>query len=60
MTANGYGLAYAVGNEHLRWCITTTNGKAKEFKANLIWAADEVMKVMESAKAKEGESKAKL
>lgn len=61
VTADGWGLSYSIGEHFLRWGIMTNNGKADELKKNLIWAADELRRMMDSAaKQKSGDSKAKL
>jgi carnitine O-acetyltransferase len=52
-------LSYSIGNDYLRWVITSTNGNVVEFKKHLEWAAREVGRMMESAKGAE-EVKAKL
>lgn len=57
--ADGFGLSYSISDHYLRWAIMTTTGKAEELKSSLIWASDEVKRMMDAAAAKEG-TKAKL
>ncbi|CED84561.1 Carnitine O-acyltransferase CRAT [Phaffia rhodozyma] len=58
---DGYGLAYSVGDNFLRWIITARKDmKAKEYKECLIWACEEVRELMERAEGSAEQGKAKL
>jgi carnitine O-acetyltransferase len=64
---DGYGLSYSIGDDYLRWSITSKksdNGKelrTKELKHHLADAATDVRRMMERAKkAKEEGGKPKL
>ena len=57
---DGYGLSYTIGDEYIRWTITSLKRHTKEFKHYLAEAATETREMMEqAAKASEG-GKAKL
>lgn len=61
VVAEGFGLSYSISGKYLRWNIMTTTGKADQLKESLIWAADELAKVMDRASKSEGAGdKAKL
>lgn len=55
----GFGLSYSISDHYLRWGIMTTTGKADEMKESLIWAANEIRRMMDSA-AKSEAGKVKL
>lgn len=61
---DGYGLAYAVNNDSLRFTVTSLNRSTDKFVHYLQEAATEVRQVMESGlkqlEAEEGKEKAKL
>jgi len=56
---DGFGLAYAIGNDYLRWTITSVRKDGPELKHHLAEAASEVRHMMEAATKAETE-KAKL
>ena len=62
---DGYGLSYSIGDEYIRWTITSFKRRTKELKHYLAEAATETREMMEqaakeqAAKASEG-GKAKL
>ena len=56
---DGYGLAYAIGDNYLRWTITSLKRRTQELKRHLEEAALETRDMMERA-AKAEASKAKL
>ena len=47
---DGYGLAYAIGDDYIRWTITTLEKDAAELKRHLTEAANEVKKMLEASK----------
>lgn len=49
---DGYGLSYAIGDDNIRWCVTTKNGDAEQFAKALESAAEEVRAMMERAAGK--------
>ena len=51
---DGFGLAYSVNNESLRFCICTTTGRARELAHYIAEAATEVKQAMEVAVEDEG------
>ncbi|THH31476.1 hypothetical protein EUX98_g2726 [Antrodiella citrinella] len=63
---DGYGLSYSIGDNHIRWTITSMKRQTKELKHYLAEAATEIKEMMERAAkaeaAKDGQSqpKAKL
>lgn len=59
VVSEGFGLSYSISDHYLRWGIMTTTGKANEMKESLIWAANEIRRMMDSA-AKSEAGKAKL
>ena len=56
---DGYGLSYSIGDEYIRWTITSLKRRTQEFKQHLEDAANETRDMMERA-AKLESSKAKL
>jgi len=50
---DGYGLAYAIGDNYLRWTITSLKRNNEEMKSALEWAANEMRGMMERAQAAE-------
>lgn len=61
VTADGFGLAYSIQENNLRWTITSTNGQTEEMKHYLAEAAEEVRNVVERGMKEEqgGEQPAK-
>ncbi|KAI0074058.1 acyltransferase ChoActase/COT/CPT [Panus rudis PR-1116 ss-1] len=62
---DGYGLSYSIGDDYIRWTITSLKRRTAEFKHYLAEAATETRIMMEKAaaaeaKKQEGEAKAKL
>ncbi|EJD50699.1 acyltransferase ChoActase/COT/CPT [Auricularia subglabra TFB-10046 SS5] len=55
---DGYGLSYAIGDNYLRWTITSLKRNTEELKKALEWAANETRAMME--RAPKPESKPKL
>ncbi|KZT34375.1 acyltransferase ChoActase/COT/CPT [Sistotremastrum suecicum HHB10207 ss-3] len=45
---DGYGLAYAIGDDHLRWTITSLKRDTAKLRDALEWAADETRKMAEA------------
>ncbi|KEI42175.1 uncharacterized protein L969DRAFT_84046 [Mixia osmundae IAM 14324] len=56
---DGYGLAYSVNNNTLRFCITSMTGDVERLRYFIAEAATEVMETMQEA-IEEGEGRAKL
>lgn len=46
---DGYGLAYAIGDNHLRWTITSLKRDTAKLRDALEEAADETRKMAEAA-----------
>jgi carnitine O-acetyltransferase len=46
---DGYGLSYAIGDNEIRWCVTTKNNDAEKFGKALSDAAEEIQAMMERA-----------
>ncbi|KAI0373868.1 acyltransferase ChoActase/COT/CPT [Pilatotrama ljubarskyi] len=60
---DGYGLSYSIGDDYIRWTITSLKRRTAELKRNLEEAADETLEMMKRAAAAEGKNggkKAKL
>ncbi|KZT11861.1 acyltransferase ChoActase/COT/CPT [Laetiporus sulphureus 93-53] len=62
---DGYGLSYSIGDDYIRWTITSLKRRTAELKRYLAEAATETRQMMDraavaEAKKKEGEVKAKL
>ena len=61
MVPDGYGLSYSIGDEYIRWTITSLKLKTAELKHYLAEAATETRQMMEraaaAAEAKEGKAK---
>jgi carnitine O-acetyltransferase len=61
---DGYGLSYSIGDDNIRWTITSMKGDTLKLKHYLAEAATETRQMMERAAAREkkmeGEGKAKL
>ena len=55
---DGYGLSYAIGDDHVRWTITSLKRRTAELKHYLAEAATETRQMMERASS--AESKPKL
>lgn len=49
---DGYGLSYAIGDDSIRWCVTTKNGDAEAFGKAIEDAAEEVRGMMQRAAEK--------
>lgn len=56
---DGYGLSYSIGDDYIRWTITSLKRRTQEFKQALLDAALETRDMMERA-AKAEASKPKL
>ena len=56
---DGYGLSYSIGDDYIRWTITSLKLGTDEFKRCLAEAATETRQMMERAKRMEG-TKTKL
>jgi carnitine O-acetyltransferase len=56
---DGYGLSYSIGDDHIRWTITSLKLNTDEFKRCLAVAAMETRQMMERARLAEG-TKTKL
>ncbi|CAL1713055.1 unnamed protein product [Somion occarium] len=52
---DGYGLSYSIGDEYIRWTITSLKRRTAELKRYLAEAADETKAVMERAAAAEAQ-----
>jgi carnitine O-acetyltransferase len=57
---DGYGLAYSIGNDYIRWTITSLKRRTVDLKHYLAEAATETRRMMEQAEKKREEGKAKL
>ena len=58
---DGYGLSYSIGDNYIRWTITSTKRQTAELKHYLAEAATEIKEMMEKAAAAEAAApKAKL
>jgi carnitine O-acetyltransferase len=60
---DGYGLSYSIGNDYIRWTITSSKRRTEVLKHYLAEAATEVKHMLEAAEKKEGgrtEAKTKL
>ncbi len=55
---DGYGLSYSIGDEYIRWTITSLRKDTKQLKYYLAEAATETRQVMERAAAAEAKKKA--
>lgn len=65
MVPDGYGLSYSIGDNYIRWTVTSLKRGSKELAHYLAEAATEVRDMMEAArkldeKKEAGEGKAKL
>lgn len=49
---DGYGLSYAIGDNDVRWCVTTKNNDAEKFGKALESAAEEIRGMMDRAAGK--------
>jgi carnitine O-acetyltransferase len=49
---DGYGLSYAIGDNDVRWCVTTKNNDAEKFGKALESAAEEIRAMMDRAAGK--------
>ena len=59
MVPDGYGLSYSIGDNYIRWTITSLKRRTQELKQALLDAALETRDMMERA-AKADASKPKL
>jgi carnitine O-acetyltransferase len=50
---DGYGLSYSIGNDYIRWTITSLKRRTAELKHHLAKAATEVKHMMERAEKAE-------
>jgi carnitine O-acetyltransferase len=58
---DGYGLSYSIGDDYIRWTITSRRLQTGDLRHHIADAATDVRKMMErAAKAQEGDTKAKL
>ncbi|KAG6875761.1 hypothetical protein C0992_002501 [Termitomyces sp. T32_za158] len=57
---DGYGLSYAIGDEYIRWTITSIKRRTEAFKHYLAEAATEIRDMMEAAKKADAEQQGKL
>ena len=49
VVSDGYGLSYAIGDNDVRWCVTTKNNDAKEFGQAIVKAAEDMLAMAERA-----------
>ena len=54
---DGYGLSYSIGDNYIRWTITSLKRRTAELKHYLAEAATETREVMERAAAVEAKKK---
>lgn len=57
---DGYGLSYAIGDDYIRWTITSLRRNTADLKHYLAEAATETRAMMERAAAAEKKVEAKL
>lgn len=60
---DGYGLSYSIGDNYIRWTITSMKRRSLELKRNLAEAAAETREMMELAREleqKDAKAKARL
>ena len=57
---DGYGLSYSIGENHIRWTITSLKRRTKELGHYLAEAATETRELMESAATAQHKEAAKL
>ena len=50
---DGYGLSYSIGNDYIRWTVTSLKRRTAELKHYLAEAATETREMMERAAAAE-------
>jgi carnitine O-acetyltransferase len=50
---DGYGLSYSIGDEYVRWTITSLRRRTGELKHYLAEAATEVRSMLDAAERKE-------
>ena len=50
MVPDGYGLSYSIGDDYIRWTITSLNRNAAELKHHLAEAATEVKTMLTATK----------
>ena len=48
VVTDGYGLSYSIGDEYIRWTITSLKRGTKDLKHYLAEAATEVREMMET------------
>lgn len=60
VVSDGFGLAYSVNSNNLRFTITSTTGKTEQLKQYLAEAAEEVREVVERGMAEAAAPSAKL
>lgn len=56
---DGYGLSYSIGDDYIRWTITSLKLGTDDFKRFLVEAATETKQMMERARRMDG-TKTKL
>ena len=54
---DGYGLSYSIGDNYIRWTITSLKRRTAELKHYLAEAATETREMMERAAAAEAKKK---
>lgn len=57
---DGYGLSYSIGDNYIRWTVTSLKRRTGELKHHLAEAATEIKEMMERAAKVEESQKAKL
>ena len=53
---DGYGLSYSIGDDYIRWTITSLKRGTKVLKRYLAEAASEVKAMLEAAEKAEGKA----
>ena len=57
---DGYGLSYSIGDNYIRWTITSLSKTSGEFKKYLLEAANDVKAMLDRAPVEVAAPKAKL
>lgn len=52
--SDGYGLSYSIGDDHIRWTVTSLQLGGDRFKECLAEAATETRQMMERVRQAEG------
>lgn len=55
---DGYGLSYTIGDEYIRWTVTSLKRRTKDLKHYIAEAATETREMMERAAKAEAAAKA--